>query len=328
MQSRPDERRSRPDMSAPLVSVLMPAYNVEPYLADAAISVLRQTYADLELIIVDDGSTDRTGQIAEEIRLSDPQRVRVIARRNGGQSAARNSALAISRGEFLALLDGDDIWDPEFLAQQMAVFDTHPQIDLVTGNGRFLGSTRHGWPVRPFPDRRPRITLATIISDEQAVFVMTVFRRRVLDTIGGFDESLRTNEDFEYWFRAAMAGFRFARNSEPLAWYRRRHDSLSAEGPRMLAGALRVCAKMRPLLAERPERDLLDRQIAHYETELLVARTRHALAGGDMTAAATALAALQARRPSLRHAMAALLARRASGLLAALYQLRLRARRA
>jgi glycosyltransferase involved in cell wall biosynthesis len=310
----------------PNVSVIMPAYNVAAYLEQAAVSVLQQRYTDLELIIVDDGSTDRTREIAEDICRRDRRRVRVITTPNQGPAAARNLALAASQGQFIALLDSDDIWEGEFLECQMAVFAAEPSVDLVTGNARYLGSERHGAPVRPWPDSRPAISLATIIRDEEAVFVMTVFRRRVYETIGGFDESVKGNEDFDYWLRAALAGFRFARTAEPLAWYRRRDDSLSADAIRMLSGAARVCKRARPLCAERSERDLLEQQIAYYETELAAAMVRHALGTGDMRAAAAALAALHARRPSVRTAVAALLARRAAPLLTALYQLKVRAR--
>jgi glycosyltransferase involved in cell wall biosynthesis len=310
----------------PKVSVIMAAYNVEAYLAEAAVSVLQQSYTDLELIIVDDGSTDRTRAIADEMCRRDPHRVRVIATQNQGQSAARNLAMAASQSEFIALLDSDDIWECEFVERQLAVFTAEPGIDLVTGNARYLGSPRHGAPVGPWPDPRPPISLATIISDERAVFIMTVFRRRVYETIGGFDESLKGNEDFDYWLRAALAGFRFARNAEPLAWYRRRDDSLSANAIGMLSGAALVCKKVRPLCAERPERDLLEQQIAYYETELAAAKVRQALGTGDMRAAAAALATLHARRPSMRTAVASLLARRAAPVLAALYQLKVRAR--
>jgi glycosyltransferase involved in cell wall biosynthesis len=306
----------------PLVSVIMPAFNAEPYLEDAARSVLGQTYSQLELIIVNDGSTDGTGAVAEHIRRRDPRRVRIIDAPHIGLPAARNAALDASRGEFLALLDSDDIWEPKFLERQMAVLIADPAVDLVTGNGRFLGSRRHGAPVRPWPDPRPPIMLASIIADEEAVFVMTVIRRRVFETIGGFDESLTTNEDFEYWLRAALAGFRFARNAEPLAWYRRRDDSLSANAVRMLSGVLHVCARVRPLLADKPERELLERKIDYYEAELCAAKAREALAVGDMSKAAAALDALQACRPSLRTALALVLAQRGAPMLAALYHLK------
>src|ERR1044072_3761999 len=252
----------------PTVSVIMPAYNVARYVADAAHSVLRQSYTDLELIIADDGSTDATREIIDQIRASDPQRVQTITVPNNGPSAARNAAMQLARGDFFALLDSDDIWEREFLARQMALFEAHPHVDLVSGNGRYLGSRRHGQPVGPWPDTRPPLGLATIISDEQAVFVMTVCRRRVWDVLGGFNESLRGNEDFDLWLRAALAGFGFMGNAGPLAWYPRRDDSLSSTAIRMLRGAIEVCRHWLPDCEGRPERLLMERQIEYYEAEL------------------------------------------------------------
>ena len=306
----------------PAVSVITPAYNAAPYLADSARSALGQTFRDLELIIVNDGSTDRTLAVAHQIKSMAPSRVRVLSTGNGGPSAARNAGLAAATGDYFALLDADDVWEPPFLTRQMAVFADIPTVDLVTGNGWNLGGHRHGQPVRPCPDPRPAVTLASIITDERAVFVMTVFRRRVFETIGGFDESLRGNEDFDYWMRAAIAGLRFHRNSEPLAWYRRRQDSLSADSVRMLSGAIAVCGKLRPRLTDRPEGKVLDRQIAYYETELQAARVRAALGAHNVAEAREALEALHARRPTVRTAIAALLARHAPPVLDTLYQLK------
>ncbi|MBI2221870.1 MAG: glycosyltransferase family 2 protein [Acidobacteria bacterium] len=309
----------------PAVSVITPAYNVAQYLLDAAESALRQTFADLELIIVNDGSTDTTGEIAETIRRRDPARVRVVTQPNAGLSGARNSAMQAATGEYFALLDSDDTWEPEFLASQMAIFEASPEVDLVTGNALFLGSRLEGRPVRPCPDMRPAITLERIIADEEAVFVMTVFRRRVYHAIGGFDTTLRTNEDYDYWLRAAAAGFRFARNPLPLARYRRRDDSLSASEVRMIAGILKVYDKARTsCVPGTPARRVLEAQIARFEAELELAHARHALASGDHAAAARALAALRSLQPTFKHRAAAFLARYAAPLLAAAYQFKQR----
>jgi glycosyltransferase involved in cell wall biosynthesis len=303
----------------------MPAYNVAEYLREAAASALSQTWADLELIIVDDGSTDGTPAIAEAIGREHRDRVRVIHRANGGLAAARNTAMREARGSFFALLDSDDLWEPAFLASQMARFAADPALDVVTGNAYFLGSRKDGQLARPCPDTRPTITLETIIADEEAVFVMSVFRRRVFETIGGFDETMRTNEDYDYWMRAAAAGFRFGRNPEPLARYRRRDDSLSASEPRMVAGILRVFSKARGYCPDgTPARRLLDAQIARFAEHLELAHARVALARRDYPAAARALTALTAMRPSLKNRAAAFLARHAGPALAAAYDLKLR----
>lgn len=321
MSASPSDARRASERARPLVTVVTAAYNVAQYLEASARSALAQTYRNLELVIVDDGSTDATAEVARRVACSEPARVRVIRQANKGIAAARNTGLHAARGDYLALLDSDDLWEPRFLEHQMETLLTTP-VDLVSGNGRYLGGALHGMPVRPCPDPRPPIDLATIIADEEAVFVMTVFHRRVLETIGGFDESLRTNEDFDYWLRAALAGLRFARNAEPLGWYRRRDDSLSADAPRMLRGALRVCDKARALVGERPERALLERQIAYYEAELDAALARQALAEGDMARAADALRSLHLRRPGLRTAFAVLMARHAAPVLRALYRLK------
>jgi glycosyltransferase involved in cell wall biosynthesis len=308
----------------PAVSVIMPAYNVEEYLRQAAESALRQTFTDLELILVDDGSRDSTPEIADGIRRLDP-RVRVIAQPNAGLAGARNTAMAAAAGNVFALLDSDDFWEPEFLASQMALLAASPEIDLVSGNAWYLGGWKNGQLARPCPETRPPITLEQLILDEEAVFVMTVFRRRVYETIGGFDASLRTNEDYDYWLRAAAAGFRFERNPRPLAHYRRRDDSLSASEVRMVAGILRVFDKARAYCAEGTSaRKVLERQIAHFETELEIAHAREALTRGDRDGAVRALTALQSLSPTLKHRAAAFLARHAPPVLAAAYQFKRR----
>jgi glycosyltransferase involved in cell wall biosynthesis len=305
----------------------MPAYNVAAYLGAAIDSVLAQTYRDLELLVVDDGSTDDSRTIAEE-RARRDARVRVLARPNGGIAAARNDAMRAAASPFFAILDSDDLWDPGYLESQMAILERAATIDVVTGNALFLGGPYDGRPARPFPDPRPHPDLAGIIADETSVFIMTVFRRRVYDAIGGFDETFRTNEDYDYWLRAALAGFRFRRNDSPLGRYRRRQDSLSADDLRMVEGLLRVYAKLRAALADRPrERALVERQIARFTTTLHEVEARHALASGDVAAAAPHLDALHARRGGARIAVARLMARWAPGLLARAYDAR-RARRA
>jgi glycosyltransferase involved in cell wall biosynthesis len=268
----------------PTVSVIMPAYNVAPYIGDAIASALAQTVTDFELLVVDDGSTDDTARIAAAWAARDP-RIRVLRKANGGISSARNHALAHAAGAFIAILDSDDLWEPNYLASQLATLDARPEVDLVTGNARYLGSWLDGQLVRPSPDPRPEPDLAQILTDANAVFIMTVFHRRVYDTIGGFDEALRTNEDYDYWLRAAIAGFRFARNDRPLGRYRRRDDSLSASEVRMLQGALRVNRKMHGLLAERPaDLALLESQTAWFEAELVAAEARAALEAACLVA--------------------------------------------
>lgn len=308
----------------PAVSVVMPAFDVEPFIAAAIESVLAQTYIDFELLIVDDGATDGTRRIAETYAARDP-RIRLIVQENRGLAAARNTALRHATGEYIALLDSDDIWEREFLAEQITILEARPDVDVVTGNAWTLGSAEHGLPSRPVPDPRPDPNLFTILGDEYSVFIMSVFRRRVYDTIGGFDDLLRTNEDFDFWFRAALAGFRFVRNDRPLGHYRRRDDSLSSSQVRMLRGALRVYYKHRPSLIDHPKAlRLLDDRVQQFEADLIAAEARDAIDQQDFTSATRHLSVLNERRGAPAVKLAKLLARWMPRLLAYAYRVRRR----
>lgn len=308
----------------PAVSIVMPAYNVEAFIADALDSVLAQTFTDFEVLVVDDGATDGSRGIAERYAAQDP-RVRLFIHENRGLAAARNTALRNSSGHYIALLDSDDLWEPGFLAAQVAILDARPEIDIVTGNAWTLGSWEHGLPARPVPDPRPHPDLFTILGDEYSVFIMSVFRRRVYDTIGGFDELLRTNEDFDFWFRSALAGFRFARNDQPLGHYRRRDDSLSASQVRMLRGALRVYYKHRPALRHHASAlRLLDDRVQQFEADLIAAETREALDQQDFTSATRHLSTLHERRRGPAVGLARMLSRWMPRLLWHAYRVRRR----
>jgi glycosyltransferase involved in cell wall biosynthesis len=116
-------------MSDPLITVIIGAYNAERYLSEAIESVIGGTYRNLELIVVDDGSTDRTGEIAE----SYGDRVRCIRQPNGGMAASRNRGIAAANGDYLAFLDADDRFRPDKLERQLAIFDADPELDIVYG---------------------------------------------------------------------------------------------------------------------------------------------------------------------------------------------------
>jgi GT2 family glycosyltransferase len=312
----------------PVVSVIMPAYNAEGYLGRAVESVLRQSFGDLELLIVDDGSSDRTVEIARGFASRDA-RVRVLQQQNAGPGPARNTGFAAAVGQLFAFLDSDDEWDATFLAEHVAMLEARPDIDVLVGNARNRGGARDGEPARPVEDDGRLIPLTKILGDERALFIMTVFRRTVIDTIGGFDPALFTNEEYEMWIRASLAGFTFARHPKPLGWYTCRPDSLSSSGTRMVSGILQVFAKTRPLLPEgSEERAVLDRQVARFEIELLVAEIRNAFTTGDTRAAARHLTSMHARRGGWKLRLAATVTSTAPALALSAYRLKQALRRA
>ena len=306
----------------PFVTVIMPAYNVAPYLREAVESVLAQTYRDWELVIVDDGSTDGTAAIADECAQLD-DRIRLVRQENRGLAGARNTALQAGRGEFFALLDSDDIWDPGFLEAQMEVFARHPETALVSGSARFQGGPRDGEPARPSIPGAPLLTLEQMIADETAVFIMTTFRREVVDTIGLFDASKRRSEDWDFWLRAVSAGFVFRRNWQPLASYRVREGSLSRDTPAMLQEMLHTLSKVRPHCTPGSQaRAILETQVGRFERALLLARAKEALERGRYPDAAAMLQQLRRSGGGALVGITAWLAQHAPHAALAAYRLR------
>lgn len=226
--------------NTPRVSVIMPAYRVAEYIATALDSILAQTLGDYEIIVVNDGSPD-----ADELRqaLADyRERIIYIEQANGGPSAARNVAIRRARGQFLAFLDADDYWEPDFLARQMAFFDKHPAVDLVYCDGLLVGDSPLAG--RTFMELTPSVGEATfenLLSSNCTVILSgTVARKQAVIDAGLFDEGLRYSEDYDLWLRLAQNGWRLAYQPEVLLCKRIHGDSLSSDRARLHQSALRV----------------------------------------------------------------------------------------
>lgn len=306
----------------PRVSIITPAYNAGHYLRQTIDSVRRQTVADWEMLVVDDGSTDDTVAIVQGYAASDP-RIRLLCQPNAGPSAARNHAMRVARGAFFTFLDSDDQWLPEFLAHQLDVFAVHPDTALVTTTAYYLGGPLDGRARRTPAEGYPVLALEDIIENDSAVFIMTVFRREVFERIGGLDAAQWTSEDYEFWIRAALAGFVFRVTTRPLALYRRHHVSLSTDSARMIRGILVTYGKTRPKVPEGSRaRRALDRQIARFERELLLIEGKQALERGDFATAANRLEALHERGAGTLVGLTAWLARHAPPAALLAYRLR------
>ncbi len=282
----------------PVVSVVTPAFNTARYLADAVHSVLAQTFTDLELVLVDDGSTDDTLHVAQRLATEDA-RVRVVAIPNGGPAGARNAALEAARGDFIALLDSDDVIFPHYLASQLAVLAASPDAAIVTANAvnRGGGANFDGKPYWPQTSGIQKLRLGDVISQEDGVCILSVFRRCVYASIGGFNPVFSGNEDYEFWVRAALAGFVIVRNYEPLGVYRRHEGSLSSSEPRMIQGVLNVLRHTESILGEQAdERQVVRRQITRFTRELPRAELRASLQRRDAAAVSDALRTLATER--------------------------------
>jgi glycosyltransferase involved in cell wall biosynthesis len=261
------------------VSIVTPAFNAAAHLGEMIESVLAQTYGDFELLIVDDGSTDRTAAIAARYCDRD-RRIALRSRPNGGPSSARNLALRQARGAYIALLDSDDLWQPDYLAAQLRTLALHPDADVVTSNAINLGGLLDGRSYWPASDELREITLLEMIHREDAVHIMSMLRRSVIDRVGYFDERLRGNEDYQFWLRAAAAGCRFIADFTPRGYYRRRPQSLSSDERVMLTGILNVYRELRPQCPESEAR-AVDAQVRRFGRELLIAEARACMRRGD-----------------------------------------------
>lgn len=205
----------------PRVSVVIPAYNAELFIAQAVSSVLAQTFADWELIVVDDGSTDDTASRVAPF-LCDP-RISLHRKANGGPASARNAGIRLAMANFIALLDADDYWLPRKLERQMAVMAQYPDVGVCGAASTVVSQdgevVRHvmsdGFHGSPFP---------RLLFGPLADMTTALIRRKVFEQVGFFDETLRFSEDYEFWLRVGTY-FCFHIIPEHLVCYRSGHAS-------------------------------------------------------------------------------------------------------
>jgi glycosyltransferase involved in cell wall biosynthesis len=235
-----------------MCSILIPAYQVERYVAAAVESALAQTHRPLEVVVVDDGSTDGTAAAIAPYR--DHAQLVYVEQENRGLAGARNAALAVARGEFVGLLDADDLWDPERTARCVEVLQRDPDVGWVTTDLRVLeGDVRTD--ETQYRDRRRQPfahddQLRAIVTDN-FICHSAVVRRSLFDRFGTFDESLRRAEDYDLWIRFLLGGSRVGLIDEPLGWYRLRPDSLSADLTKQWQAHLTVLEKHLDALGAR-----------------------------------------------------------------------------
>jgi GT2 family glycosyltransferase len=208
------------------VSVIIPTYNRRDLLPRAIDSVLAQTHPVDEIIVIDDGSTDGTGDMLQQ-RYGG--RVRHVWQTNAGVSAARNHGMRLANGRYLALLDSDDEWMPEKTALQLAFLQAHPDFGMVLCDvERIDGEYRHidvfhrrevvredGWALR------------WLLHNPALIPASVLLRREVVEQLGGFDETLRTAEDLEFHLRVARH-WKIGVVEQSLVRAMRGHDGLSA----------------------------------------------------------------------------------------------------
>jgi glycosyltransferase involved in cell wall biosynthesis len=241
---------------APIVSVVMPAYKVAPYIGEALQSVFAQTFSDYEVIVVNDGSPDT----AELEKAIEPYRHRItyLKQENRGASAARNAALRLAQGEFIAFLDADDIWLGNHLEEQLRFLKAHAA-DLTSadaihfGDSHLAGRTYMEACIGKGP-AEGEVTFWGLVKGEQSLITSgVVARRKLILEVGLFDEGLRDAEDFDLWLRLARHGARMVFHRRVLLRYRCHKDNLSGDQFNVFARGLRAYDRIEATFDGSPE---------------------------------------------------------------------------
>ena len=271
-------------MAAPEFSVVLPAFNAESTIASAIRSALQQTRADLEVVVVDDGSADGTAAAVEETGDS---RVRLVSQPNRGVSAARNAGIAAARGRYVAFLDSDDLWLPRYLelaAEALrsvgrpgfAYTDAYA-FDPMTGMVGPRGMVGRRPPVPPPTD--PSEFLLELL-ERNFVHVSTTVPREVLEAVGGFDAAATPAEDYGLWLRIAVSGYDVAWIPGKNALYRIHPEQASRDELKLRRGE---AAALRTIQVEDlptpSHRALLERRRHKLEHELRLLQGGAPLAG-------------------------------------------------
>ena len=234
----------------PTVSVIIPTYNRAALLLEALESVLSQTFRDFEVIIVDDGSTDDT--LACLMPYLSDSRIQVITQTNGGPARARNRGIEASSGEFIALLDSDDLWLPEKLVKQVALLRDQPEIGLVYTDVIWIEAD--GRPMDPQPLNAAR-RFPTYFEDllyENVIYgpgSSVVFRKSCLESIDLYDEALPPVEDQDFFLRLS-ANFEFCFLPGELVLMRRHISNLQQNPERMAKARMLFLEKLRTTLPD------------------------------------------------------------------------------
>lgn len=211
----------------PKVSVIIPAYNAEKYIAETLQSVFEQTYSNYEIIVVDDGSKDGTWQLLQ----SYAPKAKVFSKENGGPASARNVAINNSDGELIAFLDSDDLWFKEKLERQVRFLSDNPDIALAYSEALMIRQSGNEWNTERKIGFTESPTFCKLLYGDFIPNSTVIIRRSCIEKIGLLNESreLIAAEDYEYWLRIAKS-FPIAGIPQPLAYYRVRNESLVGDG--------------------------------------------------------------------------------------------------
>jgi glycosyltransferase involved in cell wall biosynthesis len=232
----------------PRVSVVIPAYNAQRFVAETIASVKAQSYQDIEIIVVDDGSTDQTAAIAESF-----EGVRCIRKPNGGVSSARNRGVAEAQGELLAFVDSDDVWHPDKLRHQVALMDLHPDVVLgitESSSDRSLMASVGRVPEGQLPRYRVIDQFGEVFLNPYLGMSGVMVRKDAFNAVHGFDQTLPFAEDVDFYLRLLFKRSAVVRIEDCVVYVRLVEGSLSYDGA---IGYAKLMEVYRRFLSREPQ---------------------------------------------------------------------------
>jgi cellulose synthase/poly-beta-1,6-N-acetylglucosamine synthase-like glycosyltransferase len=317
-----------PSRSEARVSVIIPVYGTAAYVAEAIDSVLGQTFPDHEIIVVNDGSPD--SELLDRVVEPYRDRLTYIIQENRGASAARNTALRVARGEYVAILDSDDYWSPDYLSSQVSALDADRTVDVVYPDAIVFSPDRKS--TRRFSDFFPvrgEVSFLRVLAGKCQIYGGVTARREAFLRAGLYDENLRTGEDLDLWLRILKTGGRIAYNDRALAYCRERPGNLTSNEVTLSRNMLKLLDGLgRKLELSAEERAAVDRQRSSVAAKLSLVEGKQAFLAGDRRTAIAKLTAASKHTRSWKLLAAIASLRIAPGLLLRLYRLRGRWERA
>ncbi len=252
---------------SPIVSVIIPAYRAAHYIEEALDSVFAQTFRDCEVIVVNDGSPDTLD--LETVLLKYENQILYIKQDNRGPGGARNTGMRHARGQYLAFLDSDDVWLPDFLTNLIHFLEQHPSVDMACADCVYFGDPN--WNGRSWQSLHPLedpVTFEKLLPTQGGAFASFVLLRR--DTalkVGFFEENLRILEDYHYWLRLLYCGGKLAYVRNILGRRRIHPESLTYNPDVVLSNAVQALQKLDAhLSSSSAEAALVERELAFVQS--------------------------------------------------------------
>lgn len=272
---------SDPRSSAPLVSVVIPAYNCAGYIAQAVQSVFAQSFTDFEVIIVNDGSPD-TAELEVALR-SFESRICYLKQASKGPAAARNTGIRHAQGKYVAFLDGDDYWSAEHLAKQIALLEHQPGVELAYCDCLLIKDEKIYTRAFELQPQAKHVSFESLLTEDSAISTSsTVVSRAAIGDAGLFDENFIRCEDFDMWLRMAYRGVRMVYHPDAEVFHRMNSAGLSANRMAMIRDLIRVYDKsVAAMDLSVKQRQVIREMVRRADAEYAIERLKECIEKGE-----------------------------------------------